>query len=152
MEKVELPKVPSELIKLAIEDMKKCIENDVIIDMSDWGSTDSNGKCTVCFAGAVMLQRTQTGIDPRDFNIYKGGVNSKQYSFLDYIRSGHLKDAMRALDIDYNEGKEDKKGELLNKNFTYYIYGWKEYKSVSNDEEWYSQLEKLSNDLYEMGY
>jgi hypothetical protein len=51
-----LPEIPSELIRLAIKDLELCEQDsNYTIDMSDWYA-DRGEYCSVCLAGAVMVQ------------------------------------------------------------------------------------------------
>ena len=57
----KLPDLPSELIKLALEDLI-IIEADpeYEVDMTDWHAPNSRGHCFVCLAGAVMANTLDT--------------------------------------------------------------------------------------------
>lgn len=52
-----LPDKPSELIRVALDDLAKCEADpdSFTINMGDW-LVPENGKCSVCLAGAVMAQ------------------------------------------------------------------------------------------------
>lgn len=54
---VILPEQPSKLIRLALRDLKKCEDqpDKFKVDMSRW--VRANSHCSVCLAGAVMVQR-----------------------------------------------------------------------------------------------
>ncbi len=52
-----LPRVQSQLLRIAVNDLKKLSDQkDVEINMLSWVSI-KNGSCSVCMAGAVMLCR-----------------------------------------------------------------------------------------------
>ena len=81
---------PNELIRLAIEDMKKTLASGVKINMNNWGvSLSEPRKCSVCFAGSVMLQLGKTPSSYDNYNI-DNDINAFVYKALDKIRSGNL--------------------------------------------------------------
>lgn len=56
-----LPDKPSELIRLALSDLKKCEEDDRYgINMGVWMKVTGDGECLVCLAGSVMAQTLNT--------------------------------------------------------------------------------------------
>lgn len=70
----KLPLKPSELLRLAAEDVRKVINNPKLtVNMDDWArSPDSETQaCTVCLAGAVMIGTLDAtiscGLRPTDF-------------------------------------------------------------------------------------
>ncbi len=65
----KLPDDPSALIRVALDDLKKCEADPAYeIDMGDWHNpSDQYTVCLVCLAGAVMAQRL--GTDPEDYSI-----------------------------------------------------------------------------------
>ena len=59
----KLPDKPSELIRVALGDLQKCIDDPhYSIDMNNW-HVPCVGYCSVCLAGAVMAKTFE--IDPR---------------------------------------------------------------------------------------
>lgn len=53
----KLPTIPSKLIRLALEDLRKCeADPDYVINMNNWHFLTVDGTCSVCLAGAVMGQ------------------------------------------------------------------------------------------------
>lgn len=144
-----LPKVPSQLIRIALEDMKATIAQGIKIRMDSWGDGDTSmGNCSVCFAGSVMLQRTNVGVAPRNFNAYQDEKNECQYLFLDRIRQGRLDDAMNYLDIEV-ENTNDNSMNLY--QWTSLIPNWVDYNS-DNQEEFFKQVEQLADLLETKGY
>ena len=52
---IELPKVPSELLAIAIRDITRARKDEGIrINMGTWHTTHEDGECSVCLAGAVL--------------------------------------------------------------------------------------------------
>ena len=88
---------PSELIRLAVGDMKKVEQSEEhTLDMDDWYYDLDNGGCSVCMAGAVMLYTNKM----RD-SLYKanneygsagqavrGSKYAARYVALDELRKG----------------------------------------------------------------
>ena len=130
---------PSELIELAMSDMKATIEQGIEINMSTWGERDPNDVskiCHVCFAGSVMLQE-------KDVSVMKGidfdseaSKYENQYQFLDSIRCGDLSDAMEHLDI-----KHPLDSIYSECGWNYRILNWISYED--DETKFYSQLENM---------
>ncbi len=96
-----LPTKPSELIRLALDDLKKCEESpDYRIDMSDWHLPTRDGStCLVCLAGSVMAQSLDA--DPLDdFTPCHFGANACKLEALDEFRSGRVAAGLRVMGID----------------------------------------------------
>ena len=132
MSQVILPKVPSELLTIALRDLKKTIKAGITIDMFTWGKNIGTPECTVCFAGAVMLQTENQNPDV-DLDFTHQGVNQDQYVFLDNIREGYLISGLNCLGIK-TRCKYDK---FVNK-----IEDWLRYDECSN-EVFFKQIEDL---------
>lgn len=82
---------PNELIRLAIEDMKKTIASGIRIQMDSWGIyLNDPDKCSVCFAGSVMLQLGKEPSLDNCFNLDTYDINHYVYKALDRLRSGDL--------------------------------------------------------------
>lgn len=103
-----LPKKPSKLIRLAIEDLEKVekLPHKYEIDMGQWHTPQNYGdhKCSVCLAGSVMAMRFHADpkdeIKPRDFaRVFKFIPSSTQNRLiaLDWFRRGHVKAGLREL-------------------------------------------------------
>lgn len=107
MHKPRLPKKPSELIRLALDDLEKC-EKDFdtyVIDMDvfheptlvEYKSKASGPLCAVCLAGAVMAQtfkippcvETHLG----DFDFFST-ADSGRLLALDCFRMGKIREAL----------------------------------------------------------
>ena len=99
-----LPKKLSDLIDVALVDLAKVErqKSKYFISMnSAFHEPDLNlpGKCTVCFAGAVMAKSLGVAAnqvaDPNDFLSFE---TTRRLQALDEIRQGHVKDALDMLD------------------------------------------------------
>ena len=102
----KLPDRPSELIMMALEDLKKAEESKVYdVDMSEWHSTKGRmvSKCSICFAGSVMA--FSMGVDiqgnytPNDFDIVTAG----KLIALDEFRVGQVKIGLEYFYRDIND-------------------------------------------------
>lgn len=84
-----LPDKPSELIRLALNDLAKCEANPKYkIDMRVWHHS-RNGTCSVCLAGSVMAQTLNTSdfvtLVPSDFREERNklaGLNEFRCGFI----------------------------------------------------------------------
>ena len=130
---VILPKVPSKLLTIALRDLKITIQSGIEIDMRSWGRNVGTPECTVCFAGAVMLQ-TEKQKPNEKLEFKNHNENYRQYKFLDNIRKGSLATALDYLDIEYEINKYE--------GFKSYIKGWQPFNKCSN-EVFFKQIEDL---------
>lgn len=95
-----LPKIPSELIRVALTDLKTC-ENSLKykINMDKWHAPGWGWACSVCFAGAVMAQsldaKRNTEYRPSDFN--KGGGDADSLYALNFFRVGNISTALSCI-------------------------------------------------------
>lgn len=114
-----LPKVPSELIRIALADLKKVEAHpSITVAMDDWVSSNYDNLtindrpseyriCSACLAGAVMIFSLAGGLDdipariisPRHFP-----GNEKQLFALDSLRSGYIADMFGYLGLDHADG------------------------------------------------
>jgi len=101
----ELPDLPSELIRVAIEDTKKILEDKHYkLDLRRWHDYDKDdGRCTVCFGGAVMSK--SLGLSPNITAIPSSfsASTARKLSALDCFRSGKLYDGCLMMGIDKDE-------------------------------------------------
>lgn len=72
--KKHLPNKLYKLIRVALADMRKCMESDKYeIQMGVWHAPVEDGICAVCAAGAVMAQtlkrKPTRELDPFDFSV-----------------------------------------------------------------------------------
>lgn len=87
-----LPDKPSELIRVALEDVRLVEKDDrYIVFMDDWHTTrNREGACHVCLAGAVMAKSLKANVweytTPKK---YPTDVRSKLFA-LDHFRSGDV--------------------------------------------------------------
>ena len=87
----ELPDKPSELIRLALADLRKCeADPRYVIDMAEWHRPVTSELCSVCLAGSVMARSLGRDIwidlVPSTF---ESDTRNKLHA-LDYFRSGHV--------------------------------------------------------------
>ncbi len=103
--KTKLPDKLSELILVALEDLAKVkVDPRYEIDLSSWHTSQEytiSGKCSVCFAGAVMAgrmapDRIGESIDPHDFE----PSDARKLRALNELRTGSLLDAMLEMDLE----------------------------------------------------
>ena len=136
MSEIELPRIPSELLTIALSDLKKTIDAGIKISMNIWGGGVGTPNCSVCFAGAVMLNTSKKKPNEYDssFSNYYS-INQDQYNFLDYIRLGRLHKALMFLNIKLPKDEfTDRLGRM---------HGWKYFDECSSNEEFFNQIEGL---------
>lgn len=97
---LELPAIPSELIRVAIADLT-VIEADprYRVDMSHWHK--ANGQCAVCLAGAVIANRINdptVTLAPSSFPI----ETMQRLTALDLFRAGYMKEGVRKMGLDWS--------------------------------------------------
>ncbi len=108
MKTIKLPEKPSELIRLALHDLK-LTEKDprYQVDMGSWHQRNSmSGKCEVCFAGAVLAKsiKLKPYVDYRVIDFDE--VNGSKLAALDAFRKGLIEYALHELGI-YNHKFKD---------------------------------------------
>lgn len=101
-----LPNVPSELIRLAIADMKLCeADPRYKIELGEW-HTPSADVCLVCCGGAVMAKSLDAPIHleqtPSSFGEYQ-----RHLTALDNFRWGDIWNALNAMGITVPDGVDD---------------------------------------------
>lgn len=107
MNQVTLPDKPSELLAIALEDLELC-ENDpvYVIDMGKFHTPDeSEGKCHVCLAGAILAMRVN--IPPSiawteaefEFGVAFAKELSEKIFAIDSLRRGSIRGAESFLNI-----------------------------------------------------
>jgi hypothetical protein len=85
-----LPDAPSELIRLALSDLRK-VEKDerYVVDMDEWHWPPPRGRCHVCLAGAVMAGTL--GVDPREYILPASfSLDSEKLRSLNTFRLGFI--------------------------------------------------------------
>jgi len=149
----ELPHVMSELITIALKDLKKAEKTKgYVVDMSDWHSQDelecrtSGGGdlirtekvCSVCFAGSVMAfslkVKKDAHVEPNKF----GTHNANAFYALNNLREGDVTGAAGYLGID-REGLYD-----FNRGIAEYEY--------MDSKPFHDDMAKLAKDLKKAGY
>tara|TARA_R110000851_G_scaffold315229_5_gene477607 strand:- start:7211 stop:7666 length:456 start_codon:yes stop_codon:yes gene_type:complete len=103
MKEILLPKIPSAILLIAIDDMKKCEAAGMTLYMYKWGSGNKKypESCSVCVAGAVMCQTTRPFVNNLTSFYILGSPNIAQYRFLDAIRLGCILRALRCLNYRF---------------------------------------------------
>ena len=150
-------------IVLTRQPSKLSLEQGLEIDMDDWGAgTWESGpeNCSVCFAGAVMLQTlvsekcleksSQEDLSgvllPEEIN---GGSNSDQLRFLDSLRSGQLRSAMSYL--EYEHPNQTIKSPLIITEWVENIPKFKKFNS-GKPEKFFKQMLKIAEKLEKLNY
>lgn len=104
----QLSKIPSEAIEQAIHDLEE-VESDerYLVDMGEWHSPrDSDGKCHVCMAGAVMAKRYNLPITayatPGYGIVLQPFDTSTQMRLcgLDMFRTGRIEEGLRLFGVE----------------------------------------------------
>ncbi len=97
---IKLPSKPSELILLALKDLRAVEKSKkYVVEMGEWHTPDyRDGKCAVCLAGAVMAKTLKVSVHD-DMLPYRMGINDDKLRALDYFREGYVQGAFRYLGI-----------------------------------------------------
>ena len=96
-----LPDKPSELIRVALADLRKCEKDKRYgVDMGDWHSPDGS-RCYVCLAGAVMAKTLGAPIgESKSAGSYGSApLVSDRLCALDDFRRGEVSDGLEELGI-----------------------------------------------------
>lgn len=122
MKKKILPRHPSTLIRIAVEDLKAVekAKKRFTVNMGTWHEME-DGKCAVCFAGAVMAKTLKLK-DTSDGHPSSQRGNSPQLNALNYFREGHVQEALSELGI------ARKDGDPTNRNVAGYEYDKRKFK------------------------
>ncbi len=107
MVETKLPRKPSVLIRLALDDLRK-VETDerYTIDMDVWHAPkDDYSKCTVCLVGSVMAKSLEIDsgspcFPSRDFF---SQADCTALKALEWFRLGHVFAAFSFLDVPWDE-------------------------------------------------
>ncbi len=99
-----LPRKMSALIRIALEDLTKVERSKVYeVQMGNWHLPLADGKCAVCFAGAVMAKtcnfKKSADVFPRRSSM---GDNLDQFFALDSLRQGEIGLAASELHLGLN--------------------------------------------------
>ena len=100
----KLPDQPSALIRAALADLQKCIDDPIYkIDMKTWHKPVDNGKhCSVCLAGSVLAQTFK--VPPSEsipaIRHFVDCNELDKLEALDYFRTGNIFDGLILLGRD----------------------------------------------------
>lgn len=108
MKNVVLPKIPSKLLQLAMDDLA-LIEKDerYTVNMSHWHHSWNSlaDRCSVCLAGAVMAMTCKV---PFHYFVvstdYFEIENQRAFEAIDWFRQGSIQDAFDKLGLDMSDG------------------------------------------------
>ena len=145
----KLPGVPSKLIKLALKDLK-LVEKDRRYRISmntTWH--EPNGKCTVCFAGAVMAKALK--VSPKEeATPWSCEDASDALKALDEFRQGNVANGLWIIGIKEQSLKADDDGNYINYagRFDRKIISY----SKRTKKKFHQQMQKLADDLKRSGY
>lgn len=82
------------LLGIAIQDLQTCTDNGIDIAMDTWAKSEHNGEseriCTVCLAGAVMVNKYSFMPDGACHYLPFAGNLNKRFKTLDCLRTGKL--------------------------------------------------------------
>lgn len=102
MRTTELPKVASELIRLALCDLERAEASPLHkIDMDTWHTPEEEDVCAVCFAGAVLA--FSLGEDPGDEvgPANYTGHTARALVALNDFRNGHPRSGLDVMAVTY---------------------------------------------------
>jgi len=159
----KLPRKPSKLIRIALEDLIKAEKSPLYnINMNVWHgkATKSPGygmgmysydkgfeenKCSVCLAGSVMAFSLKTNIDLHITNSKVSEFEdvSDQLEALDELRVGRIDQAMYSLHGSNKAVLMNPESELFNRVIIKY---------ETNPAVFKRQMNRLANDLEMFGY
>ena len=93
---IRLPDKPSELIDVALADLRKAEKDGCMIDMGEW-HVPFDGSCSVCAAGAVMRRGVSDNLEvgPSYFN----ETTDNKLCAIDQLRVGFVYEALVMLEI-----------------------------------------------------
>ena len=109
LNKVKLPSKPSELINLALKDLKAVEKSrQYVVNMNHWHETDRQydnsipeGTCAVCFAGSVMAQTCKAPAN-KSFGVKNfGRENTDKFIALDEFREGNIEMGFETLGLNF---------------------------------------------------
>ena len=146
-----LPSKPSELVELAIWDLKAIEQNpNYLIDMDSWHVSDiRQPKCWVCLAGAVMAQsldiQPDMTVKPWDPIFDEDDSTKNKLEALDSFRSGDIYNGITHMcpEFDTTE-KADELLEKMGDDANIYVPEYDESK-----ESFYKGMEKVLGILKE---
>lgn len=130
-----LPGRPSELIELALADLKKVERSKkYVVDMSNWHRRSGSNICHVCLAGAVMAKELK--FDSK-ISAIPSGPETIPLAALNALRTGDVEGAFSYLELLYTESYK------FDRPITDYH---------QNKSKFYSDMRKLAADLRKAGF
>ncbi len=102
----ELPNKLSDLIVVALADLKACEQDDkYIINMGEWHRPMPQGVCFVCLAGAVMAQTCKIRITDniKPYSLRFRDDSTKKFKAINAVRVGDVRSALLLMGVDSNE-------------------------------------------------
>lgn len=133
----------SELLEIAIDDLKKCERSDDYeINMAVWYKT--NGKCSVCMAGSVLAQTMGLGPSRKDFEAefhsQKNIINA-----IDDLRIGNILGAYQTLHGNITKGENTAELHRIEEKINTCPYG-------KDKDKFFYNMEVLKEMLINNGY
>ena len=144
----KLPDKPSELIRLALDDLEKAEKSPTYeVNMDRWHTQEEDGICHVCLAGSVMafsldVPAEQT-IDLTDW-IKKDPEIASKLIALDYLRIDAFTEAFSKMDIEPTLKQIEVLNEWRKSRGLYYGY-------IHGPSEFKKQRMDLADKLEEIG-
>ena len=157
MNKSQLPDKPSELIRLAIKDMKSCARSskfEIEMDECYYEKSLTSGKCSVCLAGSVMAQSLSVPTEdnmriilPLDFP----GEEERLVS-LDCFRKGEIRAGLDTFYCTSQIYPTLPPMSLQNKYIqTLWVDGFGRH-AAPNRQKFYKTMEAMAVDLEKLGH
>lgn len=106
----QLPKLASDLIELALNDLEKCeADPRYQINMGTWHKPikGSEAVCAVCFAGAVMAQTNMVDINENHNGSALSDADEDRIDALNEFRCGYIREGLDRMGLTINDGVPD---------------------------------------------
>jgi hypothetical protein len=149
VEEIFATKNPSELLEMAIQDMRFIEDNrpDVVFNMGEWGIKDEEtGYCEVCVAGAFFYNRLEVLIGQLGDKFWEHKDSNYLAKFFDLIRLGYFSEA-----LIYYFGEETKEVLWWKILFDEKCFTGSNYHYYDDPELFYKSMEEIIYDLKEVG-
>lgn len=138
----KLPNKPSELIRVALDDLRKVERSPLYrVDMGEYHTP--NGKCAVCFAGAVMAKSLGTPPSQMAWPETFGAATAKKLEALNALRTGWVESALDELDLKAWNGPMP---EGVKSDYRIPAYGKR------NRNKFHAAMRKLAKTLERAGF
>lgn len=123
-----LPKTPSKLLRVALEDLYEATDSGLHVDMKYWIKKNPLTKklCSVCLAGASLIKRKNDIIDSicsDEQSVSFESKNGNKYIALNDFRMGHIQEGLFDLKI---------KNDLLDIDVPYTVRECENFQEFSN--------------------